>query len=104
MPVYEYRCAECGQITTRFESIHSNRKTVKCDKCGKKAVRIVSLPNTDLKENIRFSVSMGVDPSQIENAERAWPGSKYDKQGRLIIRNRKEKLERLRQRHYQEND
>jgi len=88
----------------KFESIRSERKQARCEKCKKKAVRIVSLPNTDLKGNLRYSVSMGVDVSQIENAKKAWPGSEYDGQGRLIIHNRKEKLERMRQRNYCERD
>jgi len=52
----------------------------------------------------RKSAAMGVHPSQIGEAMRAYPGSRYDKNGHLLIANRAEKKVRLRQRGYIEYD
>lgn len=39
MPLYEYKCTECGR---RFEALRSidRRDDVACDKCGAKVVRV----------------------------------------------------------------
>jgi len=102
IPIYEYQCVSCKQITEKFESFRSNSKGTKCEKCGQLAKRIISLPSTNCKDSIRYSVSMGIDPSQIKEAERIYPGSRYTPDGRLIIHHRKEKLERMKQRNYEE--
>jgi hypothetical protein len=47
---------------------------------------------------------MGVSPKQIKEAERRFPGSKYDSKGRLEILNRKDKLKKAKERGYKELD
>ena len=49
MPIYEYKCLECGKITEWIESINSNSKSASCDHCGNKAKRIISLSTFKLK-------------------------------------------------------
>jgi len=75
---------------------------VMCDVCGLPARKtcIPTRVNTDMKRNVRYSSSMGVDPSQIRNAMKAWPGSTYTPDGRLIIHSRAEKKKRMKQRGY----
>ena len=58
--------------------------------------------NTDLVHNERWSESMGVVPNQIAEAERTFPGSEYDSEGRLRIKNRKHKLFEMKRRGYTE--
>jgi hypothetical protein len=48
---------------------------------------------------------MGVHPSQIGQAMKKWPGSRYNPDtGALLIQNRTEKKARIRQRGYIEFD
>lgn len=48
----------------------------------------------------RRSVAMGVRPEDIPNAMKKWPGSRYDKDGALLIASRREKKIRMKQRGY----
>ena len=74
-----------------------SNKPVRCV-CGKKMARVISLPNTDIVENVRLSNSMGVNPRQIPEAMRKYPGSEYSPDGRLIVHSRKDKLQKMKQR------
>jgi len=38
MPSYNYQC-ECGKVTERFCSMNKIPASVKCEECGKKAIR-----------------------------------------------------------------
>jgi hypothetical protein len=60
--------------------------------------------NTDLVNNERWSDSMGVQPHQIPEAMQTFPGSTYDSDGRLLIKNRKHKLYEAKRRGYAELD
>ena len=60
--------------------------------------------NTDLVDNERWSESMGVTPEQVPEATRTFPGSVYDSEGRLLIKNRKHKIQEMRRRGYAELD
>jgi hypothetical protein len=60
--------------------------------------------NTDLVNNERWSESMGVTPEQIPEALQTFPGSTYDSDGRLLIKNRKHKLYEAKRRGYAELD
>ena len=42
MPIYEYQCNECDEITEEFDKITSTIKIIKCPLCGCDAKRIVS--------------------------------------------------------------
>ena len=58
------------------------------------------------KDHVRYSKAMGVNPSQIGEAEKAFPGSEYVKTGPnagdLIIHNRQHKLREMRKRGFEE--
>jgi hypothetical protein len=61
--------------------------------------------NTDLVNNERWSDAMGVNPDQIPEAMKIFPGSTYDSEsGRLLIKNRKHKLFEAKRRGYAELD
>lgn len=49
MPIYEYKCKKCEQVSEFIKSINSNDKTVICPSCGGKAYRIVSQSSFILK-------------------------------------------------------
>ncbi|KAA0259207.1 zinc ribbon domain-containing protein [Deferribacter autotrophicus] len=49
MPIYEYKCKECGNVFELMESINSDVYERKCVKCGGTAKRIISLSSFHLK-------------------------------------------------------
>ena len=59
MPIYEYKCEVCDEITEEFDRITSTTKTIECRLCEQPANRIVSLGS------FRFSANGGI-PSQTE--------------------------------------
>jgi putative FmdB family regulatory protein len=48
MAVYEYRCS-CGMTLDKVTKDYNPSDTMKCPKCGKRAKRVVSLTNFELK-------------------------------------------------------
>jgi len=100
MAVYEYKC-DCGIEKEVISSMKDSDTPVQCV-CGQRMKRIISLPNTDLVNNVRYSSSMGVNPKRIPESERMYPGSRYTPDGRLIVNNRKDKLMKMAQRGYVE--
>jgi len=42
MPIYEYQCNECDEITEEFDKITSTIKIIKCPLCGCDAKKIIS--------------------------------------------------------------
>jgi putative FmdB family regulatory protein len=49
MPIYEYKCDVCDEITEEFDKITSTTKTIECSLCGQIATRIMSLGSFHLK-------------------------------------------------------
>ena len=49
MPIYEYKCEVCDEITEEFDKITSTIKTIECSFCGKSSIRIMSLGSFHLK-------------------------------------------------------
>jgi putative FmdB family regulatory protein len=43
MPVYEYTCSHCGRKKIDIRAISARDKKTKCDKCGGKMKRKVSV-------------------------------------------------------------
>jgi len=104
MPVYEYRCPE-GHRSEKFAPMRDCEKPIKCPQCGEVAVRIISLPNTDLVENKRESRSLAMPITDVKTgkAYEIHPGATFGKPNKagmcpLIIHNRKEKLKRIKER------
>jgi len=99
MPLYHYICEECSHLTEDVCSFSEKQDDVACEKCGSTTYESFKRNDKGNAENPRESLAMGVHPSQIEIAQKKWPGSRYNPEtGRLKIRNRAEKKVRLRQR------
>ena len=49
MPIYEYECGSCGNISEQIESMNNADTTKPCPKCGKTAQRIMSNTSFQLK-------------------------------------------------------
>ena len=87
------RCPKCGSgtFTLRF-----------CREKPKKEP-LINIDAT-MQSRERWSDAMGVHPSQIPEAMKRYPGSVYDKEGRLLIRNRAHKKYEMKRRGYVEYD
>lgn len=104
MPFYCYRCTACNKLIEDFQSIPEPRPTITCPDCQYPAVRsyMDEAKNTDLVDNPRWSEAMGCMPHEVPERMRQFPGSVYDSEGRLLIRNRKHKLEEMKRRGFVE--
>jgi len=49
MPIYEYRCAKCGYECDSIFPIGRARKSVRCQGCNGRAVRVYSAPAIQFK-------------------------------------------------------
>lgn len=108
MPRYSYKCKKCGEVIDCYSSIATRNDPIKCF-CGGTAARDVEVElnsagafDETTKEHIRFSSSMGVNPRQIPEAMKVYPGSEYTADGRLIINSRKDKLKKMKERGFVE--
>ncbi len=59
MPIYAYRCRECGEKFESFRGIHDSDNEVTCPKCGaKKPTRVLSSVfvrnSAEYRGNFRF--------------------------------------------------
>ena len=108
MPFYTYECTECHDVFDDFKTI-SKRDTTYCN-CGNTAKRNLAAElatSSDctrlMKDNQRWSWSMGVHLKQIPDMVKAYPGSEYHPEtGQLLIRNRQHKLHEMKRRGYEE--
>jgi len=84
-------------------------KSQKCE-CGKNATRDIvaehSQGNIDglMKENHRWSISMGCPINQLDYFRKKYPNSTYNDRGQLLIKNRVHKLKEAKLRGMQELD
>ncbi|KKN19307.1 hypothetical protein LCGC14_0947060 [marine sediment metagenome] len=107
MPLYLYKCDDCGVEMEEFSTISKRAKTVPCSECGKPSPRsyVSSMSSkTQQTDTDRVSIAMGVHPSQIKEAMKRFPGSKYNENGHLLYTGRTEKKVRMKQRNYIEYD
>jgi putative FmdB family regulatory protein len=44
MPLYEYRCGQCGATSTAFRPVAESAAPSRCPDCGGEAARIISGP------------------------------------------------------------
>lgn len=97
MPIYDYKCPDCKRSKEQYARPENYEKPIPCD-CGGQMCRCISLPGTDMKENIRYSSTMGCNPNKINENMRKYPGSRYTSDGRLIVRSRNDKLKKMKER------
>ena len=49
MPIYEFRCTECDEVSEEMLSFKDKTKTIKCPICNNESKRIMSLGSFHLK-------------------------------------------------------
>lgn len=108
MPSYAASC-KCGKIFQYISTISARNDPVECE-CGLMANRDVEAELAVgsrvkwVSDNPRWSLSMGVPPSQVNEFRKRFPGSTYSPDGKLLIKNRKHKLKEMKVRGFAELD
>ena len=108
MPSYAASC-KCGKIFQYISTISARNDPVECE-CGLMANRDVEAELAVgsrvkwVSDNPRWSISMGVPPNQVDEFRKRFPGSTYDNGGRLLVKNRKDKLRQANERSMVELD
>lgn len=72
MPIYEYRCPDCEEITTRVASIADHARSVPCQKCGATAERIISRSAVHLSKASKLE---RLDPKYDKMVDKAMAGT-----------------------------
>ena len=49
MAIYEYKCKKCMRIIVRSYPMDSFPKTIKCERCGREAEKMISVSNFVMK-------------------------------------------------------
>lgn len=103
MPTYDFECEECEDIQEEFFTMKQVPSEVVCDSCGGRSKKKFPTPMINNCDNVRMSRNLGYSPIQLNNpAARAeidkhHPGAVYDEKGRMEIRNRADKLRRIKE-------
>jgi NAD-dependent SIR2 family protein deacetylase len=101
MPLLNFECKECSNITQEFYWSTEERIPPECEHCGGETEQSFQIGNhVSTGDKERLSTALGVHPSQIESGEvfKLHPGAKFDRDGNMILRNRAEQKQRLRER------
>lgn len=49
MAIYEYKCSKCMRIIIKSYPIDRFPKTIRCEKCGREAEKLISVSNFNIK-------------------------------------------------------
>ena len=82
MPLYEYRCADCGAVTSKLASLDDIPRHVECA-CGGTAGRILSRPAVHLSKRSKVA---RLDPKYDAMVDKAMRGTPAADPDRLINR------------------
>ena len=81
MPVYEYRCSRCRQVTSLTAAVGDMAGTVDCERCGAPAERILSRPSVHLS---RASKLERLDPRYDRMVDKAMHDTQQAEPDRLL--------------------
>ena len=68
MPLYEFRCAACGVLTTELFRIDDAPREIPCATCDRPAARIISRPSVHLSSRSKVEK---LDPKYDKMVDRA---------------------------------
>jgi len=105
---YCYKCDKCGYVFDKYHSAKNRNKTEQCPECLSPAYRSFKNEIKDskvdalMKENERYSWSMGCNVDDIPDMIKKFPGSEYNDRGQLRIKNREHKKFEMKRRGFEE--
>lgn len=105
---YSYECDKCQYVFDAFHKPEHRNDTESCPMCGSPAHRSFkdeikgSRPDALMKENERWSWSMGCHVDDIPKMMKMFPGSEYNDRGQLRIKNREHKKHEMKRRGMEE--
>ena len=79
MPIYEYRCDACGEVSTHLQSSTDAPGEIACEHCDGTATRILSRPSVHLSKSSKLS---RLDPKydrMVDQAIRSTPEADPDR-------------------------
>lgn len=106
MPKYSYKCDKCHYVFDAYHSSKHRNDTEKCPECLSPASYSFkdtiqgSKIDAMMKENERWSWSMGINPDnpqEVAEAHKRHPGATFNERGQMRIANRAEKLQRMKE-------
>jgi len=85
---FNRKCLNCGEHLRKFRIVlgREPRETGRC------------LVDAMMVDRPRWSSAMGCHPNKIDEARKQFPGSEYNSDGDLLIRNRHHKLQEMKRR------
>ena len=101
MPIYDFKCRRCQEVAELIVPV--GKDIVVCPGCGDMAEKIFSPPtagDATMIDNERFSDAMGINPDQLPAFMKQFPGSEYNSEGQLKIKNREHKKLEMKRRGY----
>jgi hypothetical protein len=107
MPRYIGKCTKCGELHPYHTSIKDRNHcpewctcggTIKRDEEAELASRGHGGSKKWVTDNPRWSLSMGVPASQVDEFRKRFPDSIYSDDGRLLVKNQKHKHKQAKER------
>lgn len=83
MPLYEYRCDQCGAITSALRPLVESAEPTTCDACGCSARRIVSRPSVHRDNASKVN---RLDPKYDRMVDRAMQNTTHAEPDRVLER------------------
>lgn len=107
MPIYNFLCEKCDHITEDLQPMNKEKEPVACEVCkGETEFTLQMRANRIAGEKERVSSALGVDPSQIADGSvfKIHPGAKFNANGDMILKDRGEQKQRLKERGWVDKD
>lgn len=84
MPIYEFRCEDCGAVSSVFTSVADKPASIECEQCGSANARpIISRPSVHLSN---LSKVERLDPKYDKMVDRAMASNPAADPDRLLNR------------------
>ena len=109
MPLYKWKCEDCGDVTEDYRPMKDSKKPFTCP-CGKTLTfddRDYTIgKNVVCGDKERVSSALGVHVSQIADGSvfKTHPGARFNANGDMIMKNRAEQKQRLKERGWVNKD
>ena len=106
MPLYRFKCYECNE-TDEDNCMFRNKQYPVCSRCDTVMVDdFTPVKGAVFGDKERISTALGVHPSQIADGSvfKIHPGAVFNKRGDMVMKNRSEQKQRLRERNWVNKD